>query len=250
MCFYVHFVVLVAAITISCTSHAHATYITWTSQAARSTGIISFSQMRFSLQGNRWGSFPFGLNSTVRDEALQNSFALSRRINTPSPASQPCWDLYFLPTAALPLMQTAGIFSVTVALLRIFSICFSSGKGYSLNSSAFIFCFYYYYWKNILPPLRGQNQIICVMDFWAPIGWWWWEQRNDISSRSSALSMQMLTHCRYYACTGGGTPPPDTTMLQAMPKETTAILWTTILNDSFNNLQPRTLFSHVLYQRH
>lgn len=101
--------------------------IAWTSQSARITEVVAFSQMRFSLQGNRWGSFPLGLNSTVRDEALQNSSALSRRINTPSPASQPCWDPYSLSTAAPPQIETAGIFSATTALLCISGVCFGSG---------------------------------------------------------------------------------------------------------------------------
>lgn len=103
--------------------HAHST-ITWTSQAAWITEVISFSQIRFSLQGNRWGSFPFGLNSAVRDETLHYSSALSGRISTPSPASQPCWDLYSLSTAAPPPIETAGIFSVTVALLCVSGVCF------------------------------------------------------------------------------------------------------------------------------
>lgn len=102
----------------------------------------------FSLQG-RWGSFPFGLNSAVRDEALQNSSGLSRRINTPSlPASQPCWDLCSLLTAAPPPVDTVGIFSVTVAVLcMVFALARGEIKvercSCSLNSCVFILYIYH-----------------------------------------------------------------------------------------------------------
>lgn len=95
--------------------YAPSSTITWTSQSVWITEVVSFNQTRFSLQGDRWGSFPLRLCSAVRDEALQKSSALSRTINTPSPAPQPC----SLSAAVPPPIETAGIFSVTVSLCEI-----------------------------------------------------------------------------------------------------------------------------------
>lgn len=144
------------------------TYATLCSaQAARITEVVSFNQMRFSLQRNRWGSFPFGMNNAVRDEVPQNSSPHSRRINTHPPAFQPCWDLYSLNSCITSNTDSRDIFSISGSLLHLWNLLWLRCR--LLFEKLYIYVLYLllYYYSSEKFTIKPSNHTICETNIWA-----------------------------------------------------------------------------------